>query len=120
MLIERLMKLALLGSEWVLYLLLALSVLSISTMVERTFYFFRRRVEHRGQHPLMSGSRCARQAEHACGHLVGVAVAHCVSQRLPGDAGQPRGVDQRQPVLAFGDLEDGSGQRHGANHGQHL
>lgn len=43
MLIERLMKLALLGSEWVLYLLLALSVLSIATMVERWIYFARRR-----------------------------------------------------------------------------
>lgn len=42
MLIERLMKLALLGSEWVLYLLLALSVLSISTMVERWIFFLRR------------------------------------------------------------------------------
>jgi len=45
MLIERLMKLALLGSEWVLYLLLVLSVLSFSTMVERAVYFFRRRVD---------------------------------------------------------------------------
>jgi len=45
MLIERLMKLALLGSEWVLYLLLVLSVVSISTMVERTVYFLRRRVD---------------------------------------------------------------------------
>ncbi len=44
MLIERLMKLALLGSEWVLYLLLVLSVVSIATMVERSIYFFRRRV----------------------------------------------------------------------------
>lgn len=44
MLIERLMKLALLGSEWVLYLLLFLSVLSIATMVERSVYFIRRRV----------------------------------------------------------------------------
>ena len=35
MLIERLMRVALFGSEWVLYLLLALSVVSISTMVER-------------------------------------------------------------------------------------
>lgn len=43
MLIERLMKLALLGSEWVLYLLLFLSVLSIATMVERFVYFLRRR-----------------------------------------------------------------------------
>lgn len=43
MIIERLMKLALLGSEWVLYLLLFLSVVSISTMVERLVFFFRRR-----------------------------------------------------------------------------
>lgn len=43
MLIERLMRVALLGSEWVLYLLLALSVLSFSTMFERWLYFVRRR-----------------------------------------------------------------------------
>jgi biopolymer transport protein ExbB/biopolymer transport protein TolQ len=46
MLIERLLKVALLGSSWILYLLLALSVVSISTMVER-FLFFRRRSESR-------------------------------------------------------------------------
>jgi len=43
MIIERLMKLALLGSEWVLYLLLILSVISFSTMVERVVFFLRRR-----------------------------------------------------------------------------
>lgn len=43
MLIERLMKFALLGSEWVLYLLIVLSVLSFSTMIERSIYFLRRR-----------------------------------------------------------------------------
>jgi biopolymer transport protein ExbB/TolQ len=42
MLIEKLLKVALLGSSWVLYLLLALSVISISTMIER-WVFFRRR-----------------------------------------------------------------------------
>lgn len=42
MLIERLLKVALLGSSWILYLLLILSVVSISTMVER-YFFFRRR-----------------------------------------------------------------------------
>src|SRR6476646_4070617 len=42
MLIERLTKLALLGSSWVLYLLLILSVFSIATMVERWVYFARR------------------------------------------------------------------------------
>jgi biopolymer transport protein ExbB/biopolymer transport protein TolQ len=41
MLIERLLKVALLGSSWVLYLLLALSVVSFSTMFER-WLFFRR------------------------------------------------------------------------------
>ncbi|MFZ5895394.1 MAG: MotA/TolQ/ExbB proton channel family protein [Myxococcota bacterium] len=43
MLIERLMKLALFGSEWVLYLLLALSVVSFSTMFERWLFFRKRR-----------------------------------------------------------------------------
>jgi biopolymer transport protein ExbB/biopolymer transport protein TolQ len=43
MLIERLLKVALLGSSWVLYLLLALSVLSFSTMVERWWYFRKRK-----------------------------------------------------------------------------
>jgi biopolymer transport protein ExbB/biopolymer transport protein TolQ len=42
MLIERLLKVALLGSSWGLYLLLGLSVLSFSTMAER-WIFFRRR-----------------------------------------------------------------------------
>ncbi len=45
MLIERLTKLALLGSSWVLYLLLALSVISIATMVERWIYFARRNAD---------------------------------------------------------------------------
>jgi biopolymer transport protein ExbB/TolQ len=43
MLIDRLMRVALLGSAWVLYLLLALSVVSFSTMFERWIYFRRRR-----------------------------------------------------------------------------
>jgi biopolymer transport protein ExbB/biopolymer transport protein TolQ len=42
-LIERLLKVALLGSEWVLYLLVGLSVLSLATMVERWVFFFRHR-----------------------------------------------------------------------------
>src|SRR5262245_17605338 len=42
MLIEKLLKVALLGSSWVMYLLLALSVVSIATMLER-WVFFRRR-----------------------------------------------------------------------------
>ena len=42
MLIERLMKLALLGSEWVLYLLFTLSIISIATILERVWFFKRR------------------------------------------------------------------------------
>jgi biopolymer transport protein ExbB/TolQ len=41
MLVDRLLRLALVGSAWVLYLLLALSVVSIAAMVER-WLFFRR------------------------------------------------------------------------------
>lgn len=43
MLIERLLKVALLGSEWVLYLLVGLSVLSLATMAERWVFFVRHR-----------------------------------------------------------------------------
>ena len=44
MLIERLMKLALLGSEWVLYLLFTLSIISIATIIERVWFFKRSRI----------------------------------------------------------------------------
>lgn len=40
--VEQLLKLALVGSTWVLYLLLALSVVSIAAMIERTVYFWKR------------------------------------------------------------------------------
>lgn len=43
MLIEKLLKVALLGSSWVMYLMLALSVFSIGAMVERWWFFFKRR-----------------------------------------------------------------------------
>jgi biopolymer transport protein ExbB/TolQ len=39
--VDRLLKLALMGSAWVLYLLFALSVVSIAAMVERWLYFRR-------------------------------------------------------------------------------
>lgn len=44
LLVENLMKLALMGAAWVMYLLVLLSVLSIATMVER-WWFFRRNAE---------------------------------------------------------------------------
>ena len=43
MLVERLSRIALLGSTWVLYLLLGLSVASIASALERWLYFARRR-----------------------------------------------------------------------------
>jgi biopolymer transport protein ExbB/biopolymer transport protein TolQ len=42
MLVERLSRIALLGSTWVLYLLLALSVVSLASALERWFFFARR------------------------------------------------------------------------------
>lgn len=50
MLIERLLKVALLGSAWVLYLLLFLSVVSIATMVERWLYFRKHRFSNQELH----------------------------------------------------------------------
>jgi biopolymer transport protein ExbB/biopolymer transport protein TolQ len=41
-LVEKLLKVALLGSAWVMYLLLGLSVFSIGAMIERTLFFLRR------------------------------------------------------------------------------
>lgn len=41
MIVERLLRIALVGSAWVLYLLLALSVVSIAAMVERWLWFRR-------------------------------------------------------------------------------
>jgi biopolymer transport protein ExbB/biopolymer transport protein TolQ len=45
MIVERLLKVALLGSSWILYLLLFLSVVSFSTMFERYLFFKRRTVD---------------------------------------------------------------------------
>jgi biopolymer transport protein ExbB/TolQ len=42
MLVEKLLKVALLGSSWVMYLLLGLSVFSIGAMIERVLYFRKR------------------------------------------------------------------------------
>lgn len=42
MIVDRLMRVALVGSTWVLYLLFALSVISIAAMIDRAIYFRRR------------------------------------------------------------------------------
>jgi len=51
--VETLLKIALLGSAWVLYLLLALSVVSIGVMLERALFF--RRNRRRGGDVLRDG-----------------------------------------------------------------
>src|SRR5207344_3156976 len=48
MIVERLLKVALLGSSWVLYLLLFLSVVSFSAMFERYLFFKRHRFDFEG------------------------------------------------------------------------
>jgi biopolymer transport protein ExbB/TolQ len=45
MIIEKLLRVAMLGSSWVLYVMIALSVFSIGAMLERAVYFMRRNVD---------------------------------------------------------------------------
>ena len=42
--VQRLLNLALVGGEWVLYLLLLSSVLSIAVMIEKAIMFYRNRI----------------------------------------------------------------------------
>lgn len=42
--VEKLLGLTLVGTEWVLWLLIILSVISLSIMIERTFFFLRMRI----------------------------------------------------------------------------
>lgn len=58
----QLLKVALLGSEWVLWLLLALSVASFSVTIERWWWFRR---QTRGSHTFAVGVRTALQARDA-------------------------------------------------------
>ncbi|NOU32955.1 MAG: MotA/TolQ/ExbB proton channel family protein [Polyangiaceae bacterium] len=48
MLVDRLLRVALAGSSWVLYLLIALSVVSFGAMVERFLFFWRHRDDFTG------------------------------------------------------------------------
>lgn len=47
MLSERLLEIALLGSEWVLYVLIGLSIVSIAVMFERALFFYRHHKIHK-------------------------------------------------------------------------
>ena len=48
MIVEKLLKVALLGSTWVMYLLLGLSVVSLSLVAERLLFFWRHREDIEG------------------------------------------------------------------------
>lgn len=69
MLIDRLLKVALLGSAWVLYLLIFLSVVSIATMVERWLYFKKRSVDNRQLHRELARFLNADDLDGAARHL---------------------------------------------------
>jgi biopolymer transport protein ExbB len=69
MLIERLLKVALLGSAWVLYLLLFLSVVSIATMVERWLYFRKHRFNNHDLHRQLAKFLDADDLEGAAKYL---------------------------------------------------
>lgn len=45
MLTQKIWQMAQIGAEWVLYVLLILSVISIAIMIERTFYFWRMKLD---------------------------------------------------------------------------
>ena len=57
MLVSRLLKVALLGSEWVMWLLLGLSVISFAFMAERLLFFVQRRGDTDGAEKLLVESR---------------------------------------------------------------
>ncbi len=44
--VDQIVAFALLGADWVLYLLAALSVLSVAVIIERSVFFYHRRVDH--------------------------------------------------------------------------
>ncbi len=44
--VDQIVAFALLGADWVLYLLAALSVLSVAVIVERSVFFYQRRIDH--------------------------------------------------------------------------
>lgn len=67
MIVDRLLKVALAGSTWVLWLLLALSVVSFAAMIERWFFFRRHRddvgsLRHRVERALAAGDVAAAEA----------------------------------------------------------
>lgn len=65
MIVERLLRIALAGSSWVLYLLLALSVASIAAMVERWLFFRRHSDDTEALRKRLATSLRAGDLDHA-------------------------------------------------------
>ena len=65
MLVDRLLKVALAGSTWVLWLLLALSVVSVTAMLERWFFFHHHRDDIPALRARLSRALSARDLEAA-------------------------------------------------------
>jgi biopolymer transport protein ExbB/biopolymer transport protein TolQ len=71
MLVESLLRLALLGASWVMYLLLFLSVLSISVMIERAWYYFRNTEKERALSAVVHGVLARADASEIAAALEG-------------------------------------------------
>ena len=65
MLVDRLLKVALAGSTWVLWLLIALSVISFTAMLERWLFFRRHKDDFGGLRKRLAGALAARDLEGA-------------------------------------------------------
>lgn len=81
--IEQLMRVALLGSEWVLYLLLGLSVVSFGIMIERELFF---RQNARGSAGLRAALTRALKEEGATGAEAALAAHPSIESRVLRDA----------------------------------
>jgi biopolymer transport protein ExbB/biopolymer transport protein TolQ len=113
MLIEKLLKVALLGSSWVMYLLLALSVFSFGAMLERWWYFFR----HRGDVDDLSEKLLAalEQGEDAAAHdllkksrLVEASILEPAMKMLPGGPEALQDAIDSELVKVRQDMERGT------------
>jgi len=112
MLMEQLTKVALLGTSWVLYLLIGLSVLSITALLERLWFFQRNR---RGSEQLREVLGPALLRNDAAAVRAALADPSCVEARILNAAyawrsGGPEAVrdaldaeiDRQQPALSHG------------------
>ncbi len=113
MLVEKLLKVALLGSAWVMWLLLALSVFSIATMIERWIFFKRRSddIDELGENliaALEQGDRAKAEAVLKASRSVEATVLSSAMRYL--DAGPDAVIDaiEASMIREKRDLERGS------------